>query len=124
MAKEKLSDNGVFIANVVGSLPQKPASFALSEIKTFKSVFNNSYFFAVNSKDSPKLQNLIFVGYNGSDIINFNDEKIKDNKNYVISGLAEKQINLDRFDFTKYPLLTDNFAPVDYLISKEFKNIY
>ncbi len=124
MAKEKLSDQGIFIANVIGSLSQKPQSFALSEMRTFRSVFDNSYFFAVESRDSAKVQNIIFVGYNGSQKFNFDTPQVKKNKNEIISGLSGKMINVDEIDFFRYPILTDNFAPVDYLISKEFENMY
>jgi len=124
IAKDKLQDNGVFIANVVGSLDVKPESFAFSEIKTFKSVFNNSYFFAVTSPDSSGPQNIIFVGYKGEEGVDFSNPKIKNNENYIISGAFQKEIAVNNFDLSKYPTLTDNFAPVDYLISKEFKNIY
>lgn len=118
--KEKLNDDGVFIGNIIGNLSPKPESFALSEIKTFKSVFNNSYFFAVESPDSKKLQNIIFVGYNSNKIIGFNNLFIKKNKNPIISGLSQKQINLDSLNLFTYPILTDDFSPVDYLMSKEF----
>jgi len=124
LAKDKLSANGVFIANVVGSLGNKPKSFAFSEMKTFKSVFENSYFFGVTSPTSSNIQNLIFVGYNGSDIIDFNSPKIIKNKNPVISGLNSKMTTANAFNLSQYPILTDNYAPVDYLISKEFVNIY
>lgn len=124
MAKGKLTDGGVFIANVVGSLSPKPESFALSEMKTFKSVFENSYFFGVSSPDSQYIQNLIFVGYNGNDIVDFGSPKITKSKNQIIAGLPEKIIGENKFNFSQYPILTDNYAPVDYLISKEFNNIY
>ncbi len=124
LAKSKLPNNGVFIANVVGSLYPRPKSFVFSEIKTFKSVFDNSYFFAVNSPDSTKPQNIIFVGYNGNNLIDVNSKEIKKNKNSIISNLSEKEIDLNKFNLSNYPILTDNYAPVDYLISKEFKNMY
>ncbi len=124
LAKNKLSDGGVFIANVVGSLGEKPQSFAFSEMKTFKSVFENSYFFAVNSADSLHIQNLIFVGYNGNNIIDFNSAQITKSKNPIIAGLPEKIIDTKNINLSQYPILTDNFAPVDYLISREFQNIY
>ena len=123
LAKSKLSDNGVFIANVVGSLSKRPQSFVLSEIKTFKSVFNNSYFFAVNSPNITGPQNMIFLGYKGDKIANFNSKEIKNNKNFIISNLSEHQINIDNFNLSEYPKLTDNYAPVDYLMSKEFTNL-
>ena len=82
MVKEKLSDNGVFVANVVGSLSNKPESFLFSEIKTFKSVFPNSYFLAVVSPESTDPQNIIFVGHNSKDVADFNATKIWRVKNY------------------------------------------
>lgn len=124
MAKEKLNDNGIFMANVIGSLDEKPKSFLFSEMRTFKSVFGNSYFFAVDSRDSKKAQNTIFVGIKGNAKIDFNDPKIRENKDPVIGNLEEKIIDDSKFDLSNYPILTDNFAPVDYLISKEFNYIY
>ncbi|MEK7124572.1 MAG: fused MFS/spermidine synthase [Patescibacteria group bacterium] len=123
LAKEKMNDNGVFIANVIGSIEEKPKSFALSEIKTFKSVFENSYFFATKLTDLQKVQNLIFVGYKSDKIMNFNSPEITGSENKIISGLSEKLIDLSKYDFSRQYILTDNFAPVDYLISKEFKNL-
>ena len=32
--------------------------------------------------------------------------------------MGRKVINLDRFEFSKYPILTDNFSPVEYLTAK------
>lgn len=119
LAKNKLTDKGVFIANVIGSLSEKPLSFAMSEIKTFQSVFNNSYFFAVTDPTHLGLQNIIFVGYNGDNIINVNDKVIKDNINPIISGLSQKKIDLSKFNFSSHYMLTDDFSPVEYLTSKE-----
>jgi len=124
LSYDRLTDNGVFIANVVGSLEKKPKSFVFSEIKTFKSVFKNSYFFAVESPETSSSQNIIFVGYKGNKAIDFNSLEIKNNKNYIISSLYEKLIDINGINFDNYPILTDNFAPVDYLISKEFTNLY
>jgi len=124
LSYDRLTDNGVFIANVVGSFEKKPKSFVFSEIKTFKSVFKNSYFFAVESPETSSSQNIIFVGYKGNKAIDFNSLEIKNNKNYIISSLYEKLIDINGINFDNYPILTDNFAPVDYLISKEFTNLY
>jgi spermidine synthase len=125
IAKNKLNDKGVFIANVIGSLSLQKPSLLLSEIKTFKTVFANSYFFAVNSPQSSDLQNIIFIGYNGADAIDFNSAswqaKIKESQNPIIGNLAEKKINLNKFDFSLHPILTDDFAPVEYLVAKELE---
>lgn len=118
IAETKLNNGGVFIANLIGSLSEKPPSFILSEINTFQSVFRNSYFFAVDSPKSKKPQNFIFVGYKSDKKINFGDLKLKADSNETLRNLSEKLIDLSGFDLSRYIILTDNYAPVEYMISK------
>src|SRR6185436_10725710 len=106
--KTKLQDNGVFIGNFAGYLAQEKQSFILSEMRTFKNVFPNSYFFAVNSPNSDAAQNIIFLGINGTKKIDFTNLK----------DLAQKNIDPNRFDFSKAQEITDDYAPVEYLVSK------
>jgi spermidine synthase len=117
LAKNKLTPDGVFIANVIGSLAPKQPSLLLSEIKTFKAVFPNSYFFAVISPESEALQNVIFVGNNSSKRIDF--KALAQESNPIMKGLAAKQIDISAIDFLPYSLLTDDFSPVEYLTAKE-----
>lgn len=118
IAKDKLSEGGIFVANLIGDLSRQKPSLTMSEMKTFQTVFPNSYFFAVDSPDKIESQNIIFVGYNSDKKIDFNDQQIIINENPILQSLGEKFINLDQFDFSEYPILTDNFSPVEYLTSK------
>lgn len=118
IVKNRLNEDGVFIANLIGDLSQQRPSFILSEIKTFRTVFPNSYFFAVNSPDKIETQNIIFVGYNSDKNIDFNNQEITENENSIIQSLEKKIINLEKFELSSYPLLTDNFSPVEYLTGK------
>lgn len=118
IAKDKLSENGIFVANLIGDLSRQEPSLIMSEIKTFQTVFPNSYFFTVDAPDKIGSQNIIFVGYNSNKKIDFNDPKITKDENPIIQSLGKKVINLDRFEFSKYPLLTDNFSPVEYLTAQ------
>ena len=118
IAKDKLSQDGIFLANLIGDLSRQEPSLIMSEIKTFQTVFPNSYFFAVDTPDKIGSQNIIFAGYNSNKKIDFNDQKITKDENPIIQSLGRKIINLDRFEFSKYPILTDNFSPVEYLTAK------
>lgn len=118
IAKEKLNTEGIFIANLVGDLSPQPISFIWSEIKTFKSVFPNSYFFAVGSPKSSRLQNIIFLGYNSTQKIDFENVTIKENDNEIIRNLSQKLIDVNKIDFSQYSKLTDNFAPVENLTAQ------
>jgi len=124
LAKDKLSENGIFIANIAGALFPEPPSFILSEIKTFESVFPNSYFFAVKSPDLIEAQNIMFVGYNSDKKIDFNSSQVKEHKDPFIRNLGEKIIDLNKFDFSQHPKLTDNFAPVEYLITTTLRDVF
>jgi len=118
ITKDKLNQDGVFIANIIGDLsPQRP-SFIMSEIKTFLTVFPNSYFIALGSPEKITSQNIIFVGYNSDKKLDFNDPKLEMSADPIIRSLGKKNINLDRFDLSSHPILTDDFSPVEYLTAK------
>lgn len=124
LAKSRLSDNGVFVGNFAGSLDKNSPSFIFSEIKTFKSIFPNSYFFAVGSPQLNSPQNIIFMGISGSTRINFESTDIKNSKDYIINTLAKKNIDISSTDFTQYQEITDNFAPVEYMVSRVLNRWY
>lgn len=115
LAKSKLSPDGIFMANLIGSLDNDTPSLTFSEIKTFKNVFENSYFFAVDSPSQTEAQNIIVLGINGSKKIDFSLPQVSNSDDPIIKSLRSKQISLKGIDFSKHYLLTDNYAPVDYL---------
>ena len=61
----------------------------------------------MKSPVSEELQNFIFVGHKSEKSVNLEG-----------SAFYGKLIDLSRFDFDLYPLLTDNFAPVEYLTAQ------
>jgi spermidine synthase len=118
LAKSRLNENGVFIGNFAGDLKQASPSFIMSEIKTFKKVFPNSYFFAVNDTHSELPQNIIFLGINASKTIDF--AKAQTNTNPILKNLTQKNIDISKMDFSDQLILTDDFSPVEYLASRVF----
>ena len=124
LAKNKMSSEGIFMANLIGDLDGKESPFILSEIKTFQAVFPNSYFFASESPENTGTQNIIFLGYNSDQKIDWqNLELNKEDQEFILPLLA-KEIDLNKFDFSKAMIFTDNHAPVEYLTAKVLKNIF
>jgi len=115
VAKSRLSENGVFIGNFIGDLSRRSPSLILSEFRTFRAVFPNSYFFAVNSPISVAPQNIIFVGVNGDSTLDLQSNAVTQSQDPVVRSLPEKFVNVDRFELPGYPELTDNFAPIEFL---------
>ena len=118
LAKDKMSDSGIFVANIIGDLSRQDDSFVLSEMKTFQEAFGNSYFFTVSDPYLAKGQNIIFLGIKGDKKINFDDPIVKNNTEDIIRKLKNNIIDVNRFELSSYPVLEDNFAPVEYMMGQ------
>lgn len=118
IAKSKLNNEGMFVAHVIGNLSGNKPSLLFSEVKTFQEVFPNSYVLAVKSKDIKDRQSFILVGYNSSKKIDWNNEKITQNKDLLVRSFPKRIIDLDKIDFSSHLVFTDNYAPIDHFSSE------
>lgn len=123
-AKEKMSDNGVFIGNLIGDLSRQEPSLIFSEIRTFQSVFPNSYFFAVDGPAKGGSQNIIMVGHNSDVPLDIKSASRLHNGDPFLAGLPDHMIDLQRYALHRYPILTDDFAPVEYLTAEVLKRTF
>ncbi|MCC2630482.1 MAG: hypothetical protein K0S38_291, partial [Candidatus Paceibacter sp.] len=121
-AKNALSENGVFAANIIGSLDTSDRSFLWSEIKTFKSVFPDSDIFAVDSASNIGSQNIIFVGYKNKRMHSL-DDLSKKYPELAELDLQRHLVNTNDISLEKYSILTDDYAPVEYLVAEQFKDL-
>ena len=115
LANARLNNDGIFIANMLGDLSRKNPSFIMSEMRTFREAFPNSYFFATSSPGSNKVQNIIFVGQKSAIPLDFNQPAITKSSDPEIRNLAAARIDPFRFDLQQYPILTDDYTPVEYM---------
>ncbi len=115
LSKEKLTSDGIFVMNIIGSTTDINPSYTLSQLRTFKTAFPHSMFFTVDFPDSDRKQNLIFVGFKNQP--RFSDIDLRDSPEPFIRSLIHKQIDIGKYELTKNTLFTDNYAPVDYLIA-------
>ena len=120
LAEEKLQPGGVFIANMIGDVSRKLPSLVMAEIKTFQSVFPNSYFFAVDAPEKIDLvQNITFVGYKSDAVVDVNVPPVTTHPDLLIRFLRYKVLDVARrFELSPYPILTDDFSPVEYLTAR------
>jgi spermidine synthase len=125
LAKSRLNPGGVLVVNMIGDLSRQQPSLILAEIKTFQTVFPNSYFFAVDSPEKTYSQNIMLVGSNTDAVLNLADPSITGHKDPFIRFLGYKVIDVShRFDLSPYPVLTDNFAPVEYLTAQVLRRAF
>jgi spermidine synthase len=105
LAREKLTDDGVFVASMIGNLSSDHPSLIRSEMKTFQSVFPSALFLAVRSATSTETQNIIFVGQKGDQEVN----------RELLGGNI---IDMSTVDLSGDKIMTDNYSPVEYLTGR------
>ncbi|MFA5051547.1 MAG: fused MFS/spermidine synthase [Patescibacteria group bacterium] len=106
-----LNDNGVAIINVASAITGTRGEFLRAEYRTFSEVFPQVYVFAVRDPQRPDVpQNLILVAIKSDTQPAWSDsnQELNDYLAHRYTGLIPTDI----------PVLTDDHAPVEYLINK------
>jgi len=117
LARSKLKENGVLIANYYGSLAPESRATIYSAFRTMRAVFPQVYVIATVSPASEALQNFIFIGHNAS-----NPDKRTDLRQAaaiefatpMLRNVAALELRPTNALLDAHPVLTDDFAPVEY----------
>ncbi|MCH7951749.1 fused MFS/spermidine synthase [Patescibacteria group bacterium] len=123
LVKNHLTDKGTVIMNVAANIDNSTPSLGLSAIKTFREVFPQSEFIALRPSDLPSIQNIMFWGINDASWkFDDQDPRIANAESKEIRSVANNRIDLSQFDTTNYKLLTDDYAPIEYLVAKMIRD--
>ncbi len=107
-----LSKNGVFVLNTVGKIETEEPSMIGSIYKTLDSVFSNVKIYGFDN-DVQKIQNVIFVVRNGNKDIEIS------NLDLMLIANDVYELPYDTFNLSNEILLTDDHAPVEYLMNMQ-----
>ncbi|MDX9970748.1 MAG: fused MFS/spermidine synthase [Candidatus Gracilibacteria bacterium] len=108
---DSLNENGVVILNLISAFEGEKSLFLQAEYKTFKEVFPQVFIFKVRSGTKlDNLQNIILVALKSENVPDFS--LMDDELASFLTNLFTKKIPMDM------PVLTDDFAPVDYYMNK------
>lgn len=107
---EGLSDDGLVILNIISSFTGEKNLFLQAELKTYSEIFPYINLYQVNNNPSDTSQNIIMIA-SKTDILSDNQSEDEDISNML------KKVYTKKIEAT-LPILTDNYAPVDYYISK------
>lgn len=109
-----LEDEGVVLANIISSIEGENGKFLQAEVKTYQEFFPQVYVFSVNpNRDSHDMGNLMLIALKSDIVPAFVGEDRELNK--YLATVWNKEIK------TNLPVLTDEFAPVDYYTMKLIK---
>jgi spermidine synthase len=113
--KEDLAPEGIFMLNYIGTLTGDAPTLTGSLVRTIKEVFPNLKMYAFN-KDNPNVrQNIMFIARNGETPIDLSGEQVTATNAGVLS-VVDMEVPLTRFDIPDEYILTDDHAPVEYLM--------
>lgn len=103
---ESLSDDGVVFLNLISSLAGKKSKFLRAEYLTYKQVFPEILLFKVKDTALEEAQNFILVAFKNERKVSL----VSENKEFdrYLKALWRGEIKED------LPILTDDYAPVDY----------
>ena len=118
LVRDRLNPGGVFMANLIGSTDRQDPSFLWSQIKTMQQVFPQVYLFTVESPAQTGTQNIIAVGDTSRKRVDINDPRWRRSAYEVVRTIAGHYLDTTRLSLDRYALLTDQYAPVDYLTAR------
>lgn len=122
-AAARLTSGGVVASNVIGALRGPQSRLFRAIYKTFRSAFPHVYVFPVNGELPQALQNIILVGTAGrrlsrAEIVALAASAQKTGKVRIDTLLRDAgDLFEGPIDTHDVPLLTDDYAPTDILIS-------
>ena len=106
-----LNNDGVVVLNIISTIDGEKGKFLRAEYATYKSVFPQVYLFPVTVKNNGfYIQNIILVALKSEEKPAFMSEDLQLNE--YLKHLWTREIKMD------VPVLTDDYAPVDYYIYK------
>lgn len=106
-----LSDDGVVILNIIGSISGEKGKFLRAEYTTYKNIFSQVYLFPVqNPENGDVLQNVMLIALKSNKVPSFSSDD--NDLNQYLGHLWKEPIPNDM------PILTDDYAPVDYYTYK------
>jgi hypothetical protein len=134
MTKEFIADvqkhitgGGLYAVNFTSSLEGDSSGLFRAEYATMNKAFPNNYVFAFG-KTPTELQNITVIGVNGGVFIPTEDLRsgIEKTGNAFLSDalLSQARIDLIKQDISEVPILTDDFAPVERLMSPTMSDYF
>lgn len=121
LARTRLSGNGVLIMNVIGDLTPRKRNLVYALMRTFREVFPDGAFFATRAAHALEPQNFIFVGVRDSHMLPqavFTSARASNDP--ILAELSERRIDISDNILKHHPLLTDDYAPIEYLVAPSF----
>lgn len=113
LAHDKTDEDGVVVSNIISTASGPGSVFARAQYKTMDSVFTSMYFFPTS--DTSLAQNIEIIATK-NDKISAEGLSVRA-ENYRELNLSDESLNLEILRPEDAPILRDDYAPVEELMS-------
>jgi spermidine synthase len=117
LARSRLKEDGVLIANIYGSLAADSRAAIYSAIRTMRAAFAQVYVVATVGPESEELQNFILVGHNALNPgrrLDLRQAAAVEFAYPMLKGVAALELRPADALLDAFAVLTDDYAPVEY----------
>ena len=117
LARSRLREDGVLIANFYGSLAPDTRATIYSVLRAMRAAFPQVYVIATVDPESEALQNFIFIGHNASQPdqrIDLRRAAALEFAYPMLKRVAALELRATDALLDSHALLTDDYAPVEY----------
>lgn len=121
--KNHLTEDGVFMANVIGVLGQDQKSLTGSLINTMRTVFPNLEMYSAQPWDDA-LSNIVIVAKADGSSSVLPDEFMIDFKDGTYAPASNRYRSTDLLALEKQVVFTDDLAPIEPLLAKQLIQYY
>jgi spermidine synthase len=120
--RDRLADDGLFIANFIGARNQPDVTLTGSFAKTVQSVFPNVRLFSFGIDSPDTRQNLVFIAQKKDGGVDISNTSVPNDAGEPVF-LADIEIPLDSLNLDEQIIFTDDYAPIEYLVAKQLYNL-
>ena len=117
LARSRLREDGVLIANFYGSLAPDSRAMVHALLRTMRAAFPQVYVIATAGPHSEALQNFIFIGHNAADPgrrVDLRQAAAVAFAHPMLQGIAALELRPAEALLESQAVLTDDFAPLEY----------
>ncbi|MCS7145555.1 MAG: fused MFS/spermidine synthase [Aigarchaeota archaeon] len=115
LVKNRLSDDGVVVSNIIASVSGDTSEILWSAYKTMSQVFPRIFVIKASETPAPLVQNIIIIAcaQAGCDLA----AALSEWQNRELADLVSRGLWTRIPDLTEYRILTDNYSPVESMIN-------
>lgn len=115
LVSDHLTENGIFIGNFIGSVDTSIHTYLPAAMRTLLTVFPHGRFYAMHDPKTAAEQNVMFIGCKRDGCIDPCSSAMKKSLDPILSTLCEREVPVSAEELKDHPLLTDDYAPVEWL---------